>query len=110
MPVAESPYPGVAERAAHNLLVDWLTPEQLESYVRNGSFEVVGGESGRTYLINGCLPNYCTSYEGMAFCFTPSGTMPFPDRLLGMKLGLEHNEGEALRVANWRDVCDPPRI
>jgi hypothetical protein len=95
---------GAAEASgkAHQLLLSWLTPEQRESFLKRNKFEVVGGASGRVYVIRDAV-NYCTSYEGQDFCFQPAGVMPHADRLLGMKLALEHNEAEALRVANWKE-------
>jgi hypothetical protein len=94
---------GAAEAAdkAHRLLLSWLTPVQREDFLELKQFRVMGGDTGRVYVIRDAV-NYCTSYNGREFCFQPMGPMPHADRLLGMKLALEHNEAEALRVSNWK--------
>jgi hypothetical protein len=69
-----------AEQRAFALLKDWLSPEQLAQYEREGHFEVVGCHS--------------------VWCFGPLGYLTVGDVMLAQKIALETNENAALQVAN----------
>jgi len=100
----------VNRKAAHDraekLLLDYLTPEQRETYRRYGWF-VVRGQSGNHYSIwknNGLYCNICELGEYgqivSRLCAHAAINVPMGDHLLTQKLMLEHHEAEFQRVAN----------
>ena len=87
------------------LLRDNLSPEQLAAYLKGGSFDVIGGDTGRRYRI------YCANLMNIAefdahghcawtWCFCPEGNLVRGDNMLAQKLALELFETEALAEAN----------
>ena len=91
---------------AEKLLLDYLTPEQRETYRRYGWF-VVCGQSGRRYSIwrkdglycNVCeLGNYGQTISRL--CAHAAINVPMGDHLLTQKLMLEHYEAEFRQIAN----------
>ena len=98
------------------LLKEWLSPEQLEQYERDGYFEVVGGSTGTRYRIRRPLPFNIDILlqDGSVddrICVEPQSQstmrpMADGDILLAQKIALEKNEAETLKIANrtanWR--------
>ena len=102
---------------AMNLLWRWLTDEQRRDLKLNGYFTVVGYNTGAQYKIH--AEQYYgvedTTDGGQRYCFGPSSHLlgqpiMMGDQMLAQKLALEHDEAEALRVANKRSFigfCAP---
>ncbi len=104
------------QKSAHDrsiaLLKEWLTPAQREQYERDGTFEVVGGTTGKRYRINRPGPYNIAELDnpiGLAasICIEPKRVfgqpqLPDGDVMLLQKIALEENEAETLRVANRR--------
>lgn len=99
-----------ASKKALKLLREWLSPEQLVTFDKDQTFQVVGGSSGKRYRIR-----WGTTYnideldeEGRpaeSLCFAPvgqHGMLAIGDVLLGQKLALESFEEAAIKVANRR--------
>ncbi len=91
---------------AEKLLLDYLTPEQRETYRRKGWF-IVHGRSGRRYSIWKKDALYCNVCElgncgevVSRLCAHAAINVPMGDHLLTQKLMLEHHEAEFRRVAN----------
>ena len=87
------------------LLRDNLSPEQLATYRKGGSFDVTGGDTGRRYRI--CCASLMNISEFDAdghrvwtWCFCPEGNLVRGDNMLAQKLALELFETEALAKAN----------
>jgi hypothetical protein len=100
----------IAQRRGLLLLKQNLSPEQLNQYENFGHFEVLGGQTGRRYLIkNGFQMNIdIVDAKGgrlARLCFAPEGELPTGDVLLAQKLALELFEEDALKIAN----CCPGR-
>ena len=82
-----------AEQRAFALLKDWLSPEQLAQYEREGHFEVVGCHSGKRYRIRraGQMNIDELSKQGSrvaVWCFGPLGYLPVGDVMLAQKIAL----------------------
>ena len=91
------------------LLKQWLLPEQLAQYERDGCFEVTGSHSGKRYRItsrhafnvyrvDGWFPWFLVTAD--RYCFVPERTLPIGDVMLAQKIALETDERAALAVAN----------
>jgi hypothetical protein len=94
-----------AEERGRRLLTENLSPIQRRQYAASGSFEVVGGSTGRRYRIrHGRFMNVQElDAKGRlvgTWCFFPVGGLVPGDILLAQKLALELFEPEALAVAN----------
>jgi len=94
-----------AEQRAFALLKNWLSPEQLAQYEREGQFEVIGCHSGKRYRIrrarNVNIDELSKQGSRVAvWCFGPHGYLPVGDVMLAQKIALETNERAALQVAN----------
>ena len=94
-----------AEAKGLALLKQWLSPAQLAQYEKHGSFEVMGGESGKHYRIRRTrqmnvdeLDQY--GVRSAAWCFGPEGELPIGDVILAQKIALENDEMAALALAN----------
>jgi hypothetical protein len=87
------------------LLKDNLSPGQLATYRKDGSFDVVGGETGRRYRIwRASMMNIAELDDQghcvWTWCFGPEGNLVRGDNMLAQKLALELFETEALAKAN----------
>jgi hypothetical protein len=96
---------GVTRARSLRLLKENLTPNQLEHFLKEGFFHVIGGTTGNRYRVAyGITMNVSQlDAEGCAirhFCFYPIGTMAEGDVMLAQKLALELFELDALTVAN----------
>lgn len=98
--------PEAARDRGEKLLRGYLTPEQRETYCRQGRF-VVRGQSGRRYSIEASDPRFCNVSELDAdgqiisrLCAQAAVNIPIADHLLTQKLMLEHHEAEFRRIAN----------
>ena len=111
-PVGSQPRPGVGCRAhlgseerGQNLLLQWLSPDQVEQYDLCLYFEVVGSATGTRYRIRrGTAMNIeqlaadgCVTRR---WCFAPEGTFGTGDVMLAQKIALETFELDALAIAN----------
>jgi hypothetical protein len=87
------------------LLRDNLSPEQLAAYRRDGSFDVMGGATGKRYRI---YPSHMMNiaefdadgHRVWTWCFYPEGNLVRGDNMLTQKPALELFEMEALAKAN----------
>ena len=87
------------------LLKGNLTSTQLKQFLACRCFEVVGGESGRTYRITLAGPMNVEELnkEGRCvgrLCFLPEGHLVDGDIMLAQKVALEAFEAEVLAIAN----------
>ena len=87
------------------LLRDNLSPEQLAAYRRGGSFDVIGGDTGRRYRIHRASLMNIAEFDVQGqrvwtWCFCPEGDLVRGDNMLAQKLALELFETEALAKAN----------
>jgi hypothetical protein len=87
------------------LLREWLSPEQLAQFEREGYFDVIGCDSGRRYRIRqGTGMNVHeldrAGHVLVGWCFVPSTNLVAGDVMLAQKIALETNERGALAVAN----------
>jgi hypothetical protein len=94
-----------SERRALEFLKAHLSREQLKQFDREGTFDVVGGETGKVYRIGrGKQMNvHILGKRGewiASLCFMPKGYLPMGDLLLAQKIALELYEDDVLRVAN----------
>lgn len=101
--------PSSSELRGHQLLREWLSPQQLAQYERNDSFEVIGSHTGKKYLIRrGAGMNICelddAGLSQSGWCFVPSVHLVTGDVMLAQKIALETDERAALAVANRFDV------
>jgi hypothetical protein len=90
-----------AETKSRILLREWLTPEQLGQYARNGCFEVVGSKTGKRYLIQEGQQQNVFELEPpfRGWCFAPTGSLATGDVMLAQKIALETDEEETMKVA-----------
>ena len=93
-----------AEERGQRLLRSWLSPEQSRQYDEQGSFEVIGGDTGKRYRI--CKGDVFNIQElddcGIqvsTLCVTAYGVAT-GDINLAQKIALETDEHGALAVAN----------
>ena len=94
-----------AEEKGLALLKQWLSPAQLAQYEKHGSFEVMGGESGKHYRIRPTRQMNVDELDQhgvrtVSYCFGPEGELPIGDVMLAQKIALENDEQAALAVAN----------
>lgn len=87
------------------LLRDNLSPEQLAAYRKGGSFEVIGGDTGKRYRIYRSHMMNIAEFDAQVqrvwtWCFYPEGNLVRGDNMLAQKLALELFETEALAKAN----------
>jgi TraY domain len=104
-----------AEYKAMGLLKKHLTPRQREQFEQHHYFDVIGGNSDKTYRIHeGWQMNVAELKDGMpvvGLCFVPKGNLPAGDVMLAQKLALELSETETLTIANKFDVSpDWPKM
>jgi len=86
------------ELKAAALLRQFLSPEQLQNYVRHGTFEVVS-EGGRRYILGpGNVRAVDGPLAGTSLCITLYDWPP-PDLVLARKLLLETDERLFLEIA-----------
>jgi hypothetical protein len=88
-----------------DLLKSWLTDEQRAQFERERCFEVIGGTTGRRYRIRDAGPFNIDELDqdgrtADELCVEPRGGLCRGDKLLAQKIALEHDEENALRVAN----------
>jgi hypothetical protein len=94
-----------SEERGQNLLLQWLSPDQVEQYDLCLYFEVVGSATGTRYRIRrGTAMNIeelavdgCVTRR---WCFAPEGTLAAGDVMLAQKIALETFELDALAIAN----------
>jgi hypothetical protein len=95
-----------AKVRAHALLLEHLTPEQRETFKRNGWFIVQGGRSGTRYRIrSGSMAGNVDVLQKERVthrlcAHVPIGHVPLGDQLLAQKIMLELAEDDFLRKAN----------
>ena len=94
-----------ADERSGRLLLENLSPAQRRQFAALGSFEVVGGKTGRRYRIrHGVSMNIEQLDEKgrrvCSWCFFPAGRLAAGDVMLAQKMALELFELEALAVAN----------
>ena len=87
------------------LLKENLSVEQRHQYRMTGYFDVVGGDTGRSYRIyRANLMNVAELDDAgrcvSTWCFYPEGNLVRADNMLAQKLALELFEAEALIHAN----------
>lgn len=91
---------------AQELLLQHLSPEQRDTFTRNGWFIVEGGKSKIRYRING--RSYAGNIEVLhgdnrvihRLCCHADSHIPLGDQLLSQKIMLELAENDFLRIAN----------
>ena len=94
-----------AQERSFRLLVDNLSATQRQQFARHRYFDVIGGDTGKTYRIReGYFLNVDrldqTGISTLVLCFGPEGHLPMGDILLAQKLALELVEANTLQVAN----------
>jgi hypothetical protein len=94
-----------SEQRAYALLKEWLSPEQIARFERQGNFEVRGSHSGKCYRIRRDRNMNIDELGGdgsrvAVWCFGPAGNLPLGDHMLAQKIALETDEQAALAVAN----------
>jgi hypothetical protein len=94
-----------AQAKGLELLKSWLTPEQLASYEKTKSFEVIGSDTKKRYRIkHGRQMNIeeidANGKRVRGLCALPEGGVVAGDCVLAQKLALETNEKQFLSVAN----------
>lgn len=95
----------VREARGVTLLREWLSAEQRAQFDATKSFEVIGCDSGKRYLI---LYGTATNIQELddagqpvrGWCFIPSGHLVAGDVMLAQKIALETDEKAALKIAN----------
>ena len=96
----------MARQRGLELLKANLTPDQLNQFLANRRFNVVGGVSGRTYRIRmaaGPMHVEELDHRGQCvrrLCFYPKGRLVDGDIMLAQKVALEAFEVQALAIAN----------
>jgi|SRR5262245_12534794 len=97
-----------AEHKAIGLLKERLTPKQCEQLEKHQYFDVIGGNSGKTYRIHeGWGMNVAELKDGVpvaGLCFVPEGNLPAGDVMLGQKLALQSCEQAVLAIASRFDI------
>jgi hypothetical protein len=93
-----------AEDRSHQLLVSNLSDPQRAQFLAQGSFDVIGGDTGKRYRIKRERQMNIEELDRIGqrtklLCFMPKGDVPLGDMMLAQKLALELFETEALRVA-----------
>ena len=93
------------EARALRLLRNWLSAEQRRQLDKEGSFDVIGCDSGKRYRIRyGISANMQEVNQAgtplMGLCFVPVGHLVAGDVMLAQKIALETSETSALQVAN----------
>jgi len=94
-----------SEEPGQNLLLQWLSPDQVEQYDLCLYFDVVGSATGTRYRIR---RGTALNIEQLAadgcvtrrWCFAPEGTFRTGDIMLAQKIALETFELDALAIAN----------
>ncbi len=98
-----------ANKRAEQLLLECLSPEQIEDYNTHKGFNVLGGDD-RIYRVYSKLAHNVVLFEegrpSIVYCVITREFTPTSDQLLAQKLLLETQPEEFLRIANWRRV-DP---
>lgn len=97
-----------AKERARGLLLDNLSPEQRETFDKNGWFVVEGGKSKKRYRISGKDGHVAANVEVLAgegvshrLCgHCDVAKAPLADQLLAQKLMLEHAEDDFIKIAN----------
>ena len=91
---------GPARKKSIELLKSWLSPEQLKQFETDGTFEVKGEHSRKTYRIDQKSAYNVVDSKGTEFCFVPYGAAGVGDTMLAQKIALETDERQALKIAN----------
>lgn len=97
-----------AHERSIELLKEWLTPAQRKQFGQHNYFDVIGSETKTRYRIRGGNGPYNVAelkkgHPVVCLCFVPLvdyRTLALGDTLLAQKIMLEHDEPEALRIAN----------
>jgi hypothetical protein len=94
------------------LMNEWLSPQQLESYQRDGFFEVIGCDTGTLYRVHHGRQTNIEEIDNSGrrvakWCFVPLGNLVAGDVMLAQKIALENNERSALAVANRSPTSNP---
>jgi len=87
------------------LLRSWLSPTQLAQFDACGYFDVIGGETGKTYRIKfGICANILELADDgkpkFGWCVVPDGCLVAGDVMLAQKIALETCEYVAIAKAN----------
>ncbi len=94
----------LAERRAHNLMRDLLSPEQLQQLTRHGYVEIASPSiPQRVYRVpgaGGLVRVYEQGHAIMDLCLQPLDPLPDGDLVVMHKLMIEGNESEYLAKAN----------
>jgi len=93
------------EARALRLLRSWLSAEQRRQFDKEGSFDVIGCDTGKRYRIRyGISANVQVVDQAgtplMGLCFVPVGHLVAGDVMLAQKIALETSETSVLQVAN----------
>lgn len=95
---------GNPDARADQCLREHLTPEAYTEFFSSGRLRV-RGESGRVYVIAG---ESVYDSDGMhGYCAKPDVPVPYADLVLLLKLYIETNEEEFLRIANCFRLTRP---
>lgn len=106
------PFAKATERSK-TLLVDWLSREQLKQYALHKYFDVIGGDSGKTYRINeahvfNILELDAEGKPAIKHCVVPRARLgepiPIGDQMLAQKFALEKDEKATIDLANHSPV------
>ena len=93
----------VAQTRARELLLEHLTPDQRDTFIKKGWFIVQGGRTKTAYRIRGdtLIANVDVIGGRHRLCaHARSGSVPMGDQLLAQKIMLELAEDDFLRIAN----------
>lgn len=87
------------------LLKSWLSAEQRRQFDAEGSFDVIGCDTGKRYRVRyGMSANVQEIDERgkplTGLCFIPVGRLVAGDVMLAQKIALETSEMPALQIAN----------
>jgi hypothetical protein len=94
-----------AQKKARRILLEHLSPEQLEEYTKDNLFHVTA-QNGRRFRIKekGVTELNEAGEEAFFICSHPKGKLPSADVMLAQKLALEINSEVMLSIANRRSM------
>jgi hypothetical protein len=106
---------GRYEARAFTFLKSHLSTEQLDQFEREGTFDVVGGDTGQRYrILQGRIMNVqlldANGSWRTCLCFEPCGHLPIGDVMLTQKFALELYETDALSAANKTSAYHSRRV
>lgn len=94
-----------SEARGLKLLREWLSPDQLAQFDAHGYFDVIGGDTGKTYRIHYGSSMNVEELDDfgrprICYCFVADAPLAAGDVVLAQKIALETGERAALAVAN----------